>query len=98
MTNEEKFKEVFGVEPDTDQLTLKCPPSASMQCKYHDDLDNYCHCDRWCQEEYVNGAVKIEEIEKAWECISDVSEGGYVDMEEVKLWFAKWLNKDEDEL
>lgn len=98
MTNEEKFIEVFGVEPETDQLILKCPPKASMKCKYHDDLDDYCHCDRWWQDEFTDNAIKIEEIEKAWESISDVSEGGYVDIEEVKLWFAKWLGKDEDEL
>ena len=42
--------------------------------------------------------IPIEEIEKAWESISDVAEGGYVDMEEVKLWFAKWLGKDEEAL
>lgn len=42
--------------------------------------------------------IPIDEIEKAWESISDVAEGGYVDMEEVKLWFAKWLGKDEDDL
>lgn len=42
--------------------------------------------------------IPIDEIEKAWESISDVAENGYVDMEEVKLWFAKWLGKDEEEL
>ena len=48
--------------------------------------------------EKTHEPIPIEEIEKAWESISDVAEGGYVDMEEVKLWFAKWLDKDEEEL
>ena len=48
--------------------------------------------------ETTHEPIPIEEIEKAWESISDVAEGGYVDMEEVKLWFAKWLDKDEEDL
>lgn len=42
-------------------------------------------------------AIPIEEIEAAWESIGTVAEGRYVDMEEVKLWFSKWLNKELDE-
>lgn len=39
-----------------------------------------------------------EEIEKAWESICDVAEGRYVDIEEVKYWFAKWLGRNEEDL
>ncbi len=45
-----------------------------------------------------NKTIPIEEIEKAWESITDIAEGRYVDIEEIKFWFAKWLDKDEDEL
>ena len=45
-----------------------------------------------------NIVVPVEDLERAWESISDVAEGGYVDLEEVKFWFAKFLNKDETEL
>lgn len=48
--------------------------------------------------EQTHEPIPIDEIEKAWESISDVAEGGYVDIEEVKLWFAKWLDKDEEDL
>ena len=40
-------------------------------------------------------AVPIEEIEKAYESILDVAEGGYVDIEEVKVHFCKWLGKED---
>jgi hypothetical protein len=40
-------------------------------------------------------AVPIEEIEKAYESILDVAEGGYVDMEEIKVHFCKWLGKED---
>lgn len=36
-------------------------------------------------------SVPIEEIEKAYESIMDVAEGGYVDIEEIKVHFCKWL-------
>ena len=34
----------------------------------------------------------FEEIEKAYESIMDVAEGGYVDIEEIKVHFCKWLD------
>ena len=40
-------------------------------------------------------AVSTEEIEKAYESIMDVAEGGYVDIEEVKVHFCKWLGKED---
>lgn len=98
MTNYEKFKEVFNIEPDTDNCPLACPPG---DCEWFEEFDGGCHCDLWWDSEYKEDnsqVVSVEEIEKAWESISDVAEGGYVDMEEVKLWFAKWLGKGEDEL
>ena len=98
MTNYEKFKEVFNIEPDTDGCPLACPPG---DCEWFEELDGGCHCDLWWDSEYKEDnsqVVSVEEIEKAQESISDVAEGGYVDMEEVKLWFAKWLGKGEDEL
>ena len=48
MTNAEKFKEVFGVEPDTEQMILKCPNT--FPCKYQGEM-GVCHCEEWWQEE-----------------------------------------------
>ena len=102
MTNYDKFFEVFGVEPDTDSSFLACPPhGGAPKCEWYKEFDGGCHCEQWWDQEYKEDSsqvVSVAEIEKGWESISDVAEGSYVDMEEVKLWFAKWLGKDEDEL
>lgn len=39
--------------------------------------------------------VSLEEIEKAYESIMDVAEGGYVDIEEIKVHFCKWLGMED---
>ncbi len=49
MTNAEKFKEVFGVEPDTECMAIKCPEYV-QNCKYWND-GYKCHCEEWWQEE-----------------------------------------------
>ena len=50
MTNAEKFKEVFGVEPDTESMAIECPNSFT-RCKYQWSMGR-CHCEEWWQEEY----------------------------------------------
>lgn len=66
---------------------------------YDDTYDITIHCESQEEQEKVTNAlinsISQEEIEKAYESILDVSEGGYVDMEEVKLWFCKWLGKED---
>ena len=53
MTNAEKFKDVFGFNPDIEALIYDCPThSLSEKCKYQDDL-GCCHCESWWQDEYV---------------------------------------------
>lgn len=52
MTNAEKFKDVFGFNPDIEALIYDCPSSIPEKCKYHDDLGG-CHCELWWQDEYV---------------------------------------------
>lgn len=39
----------------------------------------------------IEKAIPIEDIEKGYESILDVAEKGYVDIEEVKVHFCKWL-------
>ena len=52
MTNVEKFKEVFAIEPDIETMIPKCPDSTiANDCKYMDD-DGVCHCENWWSEEY----------------------------------------------
>lgn len=41
--------------------------------------------------ERIQKSVPYEEIEKAYESIMDVEENGYVDIEEIKVHFCKWL-------
>ncbi len=45
--------------------------------------------------ERIQKSVPYEEIEKAYESILDVEAGGYVDIEEVKVHFCKWLGKED---
>lgn len=57
MTNTEKFKEVFGFEPDVTSLVIECPPG-DVPCKWNKkscDDKNFiyeCNCQEWWQEEY----------------------------------------------
>jgi hypothetical protein len=62
---------------------------------YDDTYDITIHC---ASEEEMNNVIRdikscvpLEEIEKAYESIMDVAEGGYVDIEEIKVHFCKWL-------
>ncbi len=62
---------------------------------YDDTYDITIHCE---SEEEMNNVIRdiksrvpLEEIEKAYESIMDVAEGGYVDIEEIKVHFCKWL-------
>lgn len=50
MTNAEKFKEVFGFEPDADAMVVECPNSTAI-CKYQRAMGR-CHYEEWWQEEY----------------------------------------------
>lgn len=50
MTNAEKFKEVFGVEPDKESMTIECPRNV-MTCGYYSATFG-CKCTEWWQEEY----------------------------------------------
>ena len=53
MTNEEKFIRIFGVEPDTESMVLKCPyENATEKCSYYEELDGGCHCETWWHKEY----------------------------------------------
>lgn len=51
MTNAEKFKEVFGVEADTQCCVLNCK-TMGRPCKYYEELDGGCNCDKWWYEQY----------------------------------------------
>lgn len=51
MTNAEKFEEVFGVEPDTSCCILMCE-TMSYPCKYLEELDGGCNCNKWWDEQY----------------------------------------------
>ena len=51
MNNAEKFKEVFGVEPDIDNCPLKCDNQDSESFRFSQCVN---HCDRfkWWFQEY----------------------------------------------
>ena len=57
MTNAEKFREVFGLEPDMEASPFECGHSelgnSSDNCPYLDDYG--CHCEKWWGEEYKEG-------------------------------------------
>lgn len=51
MTNLEKFKEIFGFEPDTSMGVHKCPDmEPETACPYYEKTG--CHCEDWWNEEY----------------------------------------------
>ena len=62
---------------------------------YDDTYDITIHCESQEEQRKVEKAliksISQEEIEKAYESIMDVAEGGYVDIEEIKVHFCKWL-------
>lgn len=70
---------------------------------YDDTWDITIHCETEAEqkvciealEKFNEKSVPLEEIEKAYESIMDVAEGGYVDIEEVKVHFCKWLGKED---
>lgn len=60
MTNEEKFKEVFGFIPE-EYAIIQCPKPDEI-CKYSTMLGSgkpHCRCYDWWQEEYT-GSFKHE--------------------------------------
>ena len=64
MTNKEKFKEVFGVKPDTNSVPIHCE-----DCKYFESL-GYCTvdgiCESWWNEEYESAKITpIKEYKSA---------------------------------
>ena len=65
---------------------------------YDDTYDITIHCE---SEKEMNDVIQdiksrapLTEIEKAYESIMDVAEGGYVDIEEIKVHFCKWLGRE----
>ena len=58
MTNLDKFKQVFGFEPDPQSSVIKCPDmQRETACPYcNEDLPIWqrqgCHCEDWWREEY----------------------------------------------
>ena len=54
MTNIEKFKEVFGFEPDEEFCILHCPENNNtVECPYYEELDGGCHGETWWHEQYT---------------------------------------------
>lgn len=59
MTNAEKYKEVFGLTPDTGS----CPTELCSECPGHVDDNFNCTCDWWNEEYKGNDTVKVEVTE-----------------------------------
>ena len=66
MTNKQKFKEIFGFEPDVDMGVHKCPPTIE-ECPYYYPLEGVrqyadnrvyvgCCCSSFWFEEYKEAA------------------------------------------
>lgn len=54
MTNAEKFKEVFGIEPDMEVCPVECAQGyVGPWCPFYEELDNGCHGERWWKKEYA---------------------------------------------
>jgi hypothetical protein len=66
---------------------------------YDDTYDITIHCESEEEQKEVvkklTKMVPLEEIEKAYDSIMDVAEGGYVDIEEIKVHFCKWLGMED---
>lgn len=77
-----------------DVIKLHQKPDGTFEI-YDDTYDITIHCESQEEQEKVEKAliksISQEEIEKAYESILDVAEGGYVDIEEIKVHFCKWL-------
>ena len=65
----------FDIYDDTYDITIHCESAQEMNDVVQD----------------IKSRVPLKEIEKAYESILDVSENGYVDIEEIKVHFCKWL-------
>lgn len=68
----------FDIYDDTYDITIHCESEKEM----NDVIQN------------IKSRVPLTEIEKAYESIMDVAEGGYVDIEEIKVHFCKWLGRE----
>lgn len=58
MTNKEKFKEIFGIEPDCGHCTPY--PCKENDCKYWEKCENEpgCPCDNWWEWEFEEPTTK----------------------------------------
>ena len=58
MTNKEKFKEIFGIEPDCGHCTPY--PCEENDCKYWAECENQpgCPCDNWWDWEFKEPKAK----------------------------------------
>ena len=53
MTNAEKFKEVFGFEPDKNTMIREDCPDQNKNCKYYNYVEG-CSCQDWWNEIFKN--------------------------------------------
>ena len=59
MTNAEKFKQVFGFEPDTNEMIRGDCPDLNKDCKYYNYVEG-CRCQDWWNEEFKNVCLDKE--------------------------------------
>lgn len=61
MTNKEKFKEIFGIEPDCGRCNPY--PCEENDCKYWEQCENQlgCACDDWWDWEFEEPKGESEE-------------------------------------
>lgn len=61
MTNKEKFKEIFGIEPDCGHCTPY--PCEENDCEYWEQCENQpgCPCDNWWDWEFKEPKAESEE-------------------------------------
>lgn len=52
MTNAEKFKEVFGFDPDTSICIRDDCPDKYADCEWYNRFRGMCQCDEWWGEEF----------------------------------------------
>lgn len=60
MTNKEKFKEIFGIEPDCGRCNPY--PCEENDCKYWEQCENQpgCPCDNWWDWEFKEPKAESE--------------------------------------
>lgn len=60
MTNKEKFKEIFGIEPDCGRCNPY--PCEENDCKYWAECENQpgCPCDNWWDWEFKEPKAESE--------------------------------------